>query len=518
MNFLSRLQKQSKVKANSEDRLGLDRVVFRMPGTNVDISVRHLLEGSVGFGSSGSGKSTGWAKHQAMAMLRAGFGFCVLCVKPGERKTWEEYVRRTNRDDDLVIFDKNSPYKFDVLNYEVSRSGDGAGEIINLINLLLGIEQQIQIHKAGSSSNEGEQFWVQSKSRLIEWTITLLKLAGFAVTVGNMRKLVSSCFNENDAERFFKLQAGLSNPDLDREAKLKIFSEYKSFVESSFFLTVYEKANLRPNMDMEELEQMEMASEYWLNDFPRLAPKTRGIILESFQGVLQVFGKGILKEKFSSGLSEELLPENIYKKSKVVIVDFSVKEFKLAGIYAATLYKMAFQSCMERRIAISEETPVPVCLWIDEYHSLCSPLTDSIFQSICRESLVASVYITQNINGLLFAMGSHMPEARAKSLIGNMNLKYFNSNSDFLTNDYASEIIGEHFVDTESVTIRGNERDSYSYNQILRRKVPVGVFTTLKTGGPAWDYTVSCIVFKAGMTWDREGSNYAMVEFDQRAE
>ena len=45
---------------------------------------------------------------------------------------------------------------------------------------------------------------------------------------------------------------------------------------------------------------------------------------------------------------------------------FALKEFGIAGIYAATIYKTTFQAAMERRDVEEETNPRPVGLWIDE--------------------------------------------------------------------------------------------------------------------------------------------------------
>ncbi len=87
-------------------------------------------------------------------MLRAGYGFFVLCAKPSERETWQEYARLTGRTNDLVIFNKNSDYKFNFLEYEMTRRGQGAGEPLNIVNTLMGLNEQAKIYQAGGDGKD----------------------------------------------------------------------------------------------------------------------------------------------------------------------------------------------------------------------------------------------------------------------------------------------------------------------------------------------------------------------------
>src|SRR5579884_970475 len=65
------------------------------------------------FGATGSGKTSGPAKHLAMGYLAADFGGIVLCAKAEERRQWEEWAEAAGRWDratktgDLIIIDKS---------------------------------------------------------------------------------------------------------------------------------------------------------------------------------------------------------------------------------------------------------------------------------------------------------------------------------------------------------------------------------------------------------------------------
>ena len=81
----------------------------------------------------GSGKSL------ARVYLKNGFGGLVLCAKPDEKDTWIRYAQDTGREEDLILFSKDSKYEFNPLDYELTREGKGAGDVFNLSYLFMEI-------------------------------------------------------------------------------------------------------------------------------------------------------------------------------------------------------------------------------------------------------------------------------------------------------------------------------------------------------------------------------------------
>lgn len=71
--------------------------VLRDWGAGQGFRIGDALTGVCCFGATGSGKSSGPAKHLALAYLAACFGFLVLTAKKEERRQWEEWARMTGR-------------------------------------------------------------------------------------------------------------------------------------------------------------------------------------------------------------------------------------------------------------------------------------------------------------------------------------------------------------------------------------------------------------------------------------
>ena len=492
----------------------LDQELYRVPTTDTSISWADSLEGTLITGATGSGKTSAIGKYVGQAMLNKGFGMVIFCAKKEERERWEAYIEDCGRTEDKIVFNKASGLKFNFLKYELDRDGDGSGDVLNALNILMNLNEQSRIYQSGNSGNKDERFWDESLRRLISRTIALLRLAGEEVSIYNMRKIVVNCFRDEDSKRYFNLtKLAFSNEQIDKRVKDQAFQDLTEWKSSNYFVEVIDMIISGPYYGSEETD---VILDYWLKEFANISDKTASIIIESYMGCVEAFiGNGILKDQFSQGLSKELAPESIIKGKKILIIDFPVKEFGLSAIYAATIYKTAFQNACERRNLTDETDPKPIGLFIDEYQSFCNPVSDSLFQATARSSWVACVYITQNINNLFFVMGDSQPQARAYSLLGNLNLKYFANNADITTNEWASNLIGKHWIDVYSSSYNKDSDLTKSKSMQFHYKVTPDHFTTLKTGRKENGHKVQALVFKPGKLWDDKDSNFAIVEFKQ---
>ncbi len=497
----------------------LDKVLYKVPGTDTTITWADSVEGIFITGATGSGKSSGPGKHTAMAMLKADYGFCVLCAKPDERSRWEAMAKAARREKDLVIFNKQSGHQFNFLQYDLERKGEGAGDVFNANNALMNISQlNRQILSSGGSNNE-ESFWDNALRRLIGNTISALILADEKVSIDNIRKMVAYSFKEKEDANLYAhlLRTASTQENIDPAQREEAIEELEEMIASNYFINVIYKIQSAEFAGEEQKYDATLIEDYWFTDFAELSDRTRSNITESLMGVIQPFlSRGILRNQFSSGLDNELLPEKIIEEKKIVIVDFPIKEFGFAGMIASIIYKSIFQGAAERRKVGKEANPKPACLWIDEYQNFCNPQTDAQFQTTARSSWISTVYITQNMNNLYFIMGNSQPQARAKSLVSNLNLKFFASNADFETNQWASDMIGKHFVDLDNLSISKEMELSKTKHQRLMSKITPDHFTTFKTGRKVNNYKVETAVFKAGKTWGKDKANYAIVEFDQK--
>src|ERR1700693_2894522 len=99
--------------------------VIRDWGNGEGFTIADALTGVAVFGATGSGKTSGTGKHLAMGYLNAELGGIVLCAKKDERRQWEQWARETARENDVIVFDASARWRFNFLDWESSRAGEG---------------------------------------------------------------------------------------------------------------------------------------------------------------------------------------------------------------------------------------------------------------------------------------------------------------------------------------------------------------------------------------------------------
>ena len=469
----------------------LDYSLLNFSGNPIDNwTVRDAVRGVQIFGGIGSGKSSGSGKYIAKTFLHHGFGGIVLCAKPDERANWERYAEETGRADDLIIFSKNSPYEFNPLQYEMTREGEGAGEVFNLSNLFMEMYKMGARFSGGGESGENDRFWDGALKRCLNGLIRLIQMADEELSIANMRKLLTD------------------SPDI---ADVNAMQEMKdediaAWTESNYCLRCLQQAG-ESVIDDETTERYNDVSDYFLHQLSRMNERTKAIIVESFLGLAEAFSDGILKKHFAGGTN--ITPE-LTHEGKIIILDFPVKEFLASGVYAQGIFKLLWQQATERRDV--NKYPLPVFLWADESQLFISDY-DQIFQTTARSSKACTIYISQNISNYYAAIGGKNAEARVNSLLGNLSTKIFHSNNDHVTNKWAAETIGQAFKNISSMST--GEKQSSSLSQHYHWQIEPREFTQLKNGGEVNDYKVEGIITIAGRTWS-DGNNYGKNIFDQR--
>ncbi|CAM1360736.1 conserved hypothetical protein [Tenacibaculum litopenaei] len=334
---------QSKAKSHEDI---LDTTLYTLPKTKDPITWADSLEGVLITGSTGSGKTSGAGKHIAKAILKNKFGMCILCSKKNERENWIKLIEKhaPERMKDVVVFNKDSGLHFNFLEYEMTRTGEGSGEVLNAIEALIGLNDLNRVYLSGGASGKDERFWDLSLRRLISRSISTLRKTGEEISIVNMRRLVTDSFKANEADHYQTLEHQSMNENIDPAKRQKTIEELDNWVASNYFLRVLLSISA---LDEDEIH---LLMNYWLREFPKIGEHASSIIIVSFMGIVEPFlNNGILKDHFSFGLSEELTPENSYQKNSIIIIDFPVKEFGIAAIYAAMIYKTTFQAAMERR-------------------------------------------------------------------------------------------------------------------------------------------------------------------------
>ena len=463
------------------------------------LTIGRAFEGIAIFGAIGSGKSTASGRAIAHSFLLAGFGLLVLCAKSEEADVWEKYCRDTGRLQDFVRFRADGAFRFDPLNHELIRKGEGAGHtenIVGLLSTLLEIADRNTGQGGGGRDDEG--YWKRSLRQLLRNVVDLIVLAKGRVTVTDLYRIVVTAPTSLDQVRS---------------------AEWR---QRSFCFQCIAEADKRSKTARQQ-HDFEIVADYFMLEFPGLSDKTRSVIVSTFTSMVDVLNRGLLRELFCNGTN--ISPEAT-EEGKIIVVDIPVKEYGDVGLFAATLWKHAWEKSIERRNVAT--SPRPVALWCDEAHTFLTSY-DMQFQTTCRAARAATVLISQNLSNY-YAMlgGSDKGNAVADSLLGNLNLKIFHANGDHVTGEWMANMIGRSRQLVASSTVSyeasdplsnslgiGTSHTSAGVSEVFELEVPSSACAGFRTGGPANRWLVDALVFANGSCFHATGRPYLFCTFSQ---
>jgi hypothetical protein len=453
-------------------------------------------------GATGSGKSSGSGQAFALAYLAAGFGGLVLTAK-AERSLWEGYCRSTGRLKDLRVFSPQTDFRFNFLDYELSRPGAGAGHTSNLVQLFGQILQIATRGTGGGGGREDEGYWRRACDQLLRNAIDLLVMAQGRLSVPDLYRIIVS--------------APMSLAQVGSEG----------WRRSSFCFECLSIADEKSKARRQAMD-FEIVAAYFTLEFPALSEKTRSVVVSTFTSMIDVIQRGVLADLFCG--ETNLMPDSI-AEGAVVLLDLPVKEFAEVGQFAQVIWKICFQRAMERRDIAANGRPV--FLWADEAQFFVTSPFDMQFQTTCRSSRVATVLLTQNVSNFYAAFGhGDAGKSEADSLFANLNTKIFHANGDPITNEWGASLIGRtrQFLSNASSSSQPGDWLSELTGMHPTPQATAGVtehidfevepqqFTSLRRGGRANRFEVDSIVFQGGRRFHQTGRTWLPVTFSQRAQ
>lgn len=473
----------SDTEAQKRSPYHLDTPLLNFSPTDA-FTIRDACEGVHITGSIGSGKSSGSGETIAKSYLRAGFGGLVMCAKPEERSLWERYAEQTGRADDLVIFSADSEWRFNYLNYELTRSGRGGGQTESVVNLFTRIAEIVEGKQEVAG---GDQFWERAMKELVRNAVDLLSLGKGSITLEDIVKVTA------DAP-----QSPQQLADKDWRA-------------SSYCVECVTAAEGR-QLTARERHDLEASVRYFFKTFATLGDRTRSSIVSVFTSIADILQHGIIWELFCTDTN--IVPEITYKDGAIIVLDFPIQEYQEQGRIIQGIWKYMFQRAILRRDA--KEYPRPVFLWADESQNFVSSY-DFLYQAVARSARACTVYLTQSISNYYSVLGEAAHD-EAHALLGNFNTKIFHAGSDHPTNQYAADIIGQGWMTVynfgANLTDDGQSH-SGGGSQAVNYKVLPSAFTTLRKGGEPNNREVEAIVFQGGRVWNQSKETYLKVVFKQ---
>jgi type IV secretory pathway TraG/TraD family ATPase VirD4 len=457
-------------------------------------TIRDAVEGALIIGSTGSGKSSGPGSFIAKSMLAAGFGGLVLIAKKDEIATWHSYCRATGRLGDLLVFGSGEPLRFDPLDFEMRRAGEGAGQVENLVNLLSTLMEVSDRGTSGGGGREDDGYWKKASRQMTRNMVELLALAKGSVTVPDLYRVAVTA---------------PSSPDHIKSEQWRA----RCLAEAD-----------RKEKSPEQRRDFEIVTDYFCLEWPALAEKTRSIILSTFTSLIDVMNRGLLRSLYCSGTN---VTPQVVEEGKIILVALPVKEFGDVGQIAQVLWKYAFQRSIERRdVGVNAR---PVFLFADEAQSFVTSY-DAQFQATSRAARVATVLLTQNVSNFEAALGgSEKGRAETAALFANLNTKLLLCNGDPVTNEWGAKLVGrslQTFVNSNNsyqsrdwlATALGMGQPSQSsagVTEAYEFELQPRAFSFLRTGGPDNGMLVDAVLFQNGRRFKATGKNWMHVTFQQ---
>ncbi|MCE9592334.1 MAG: TraM recognition domain-containing protein [Planctomycetes bacterium] len=498
MPWIPWLKQEAKVKgSHAVDPWSLSTPLLQWSETDA-WTIGHAVEGLLVTGASGSGKTSTSGTRCARSFLEAGFGGLVLTAKQDEVQLWIEHCRATGRENDLILFSPEGPWCFNPLDFELNRKGAGAGHTENLVNLFTTMLEIADRTGSNGGGREDESYWRKAARQLVRNFCDLLILATGHVSIPDLYRAIIS-----------------SATSLDQAAS-------EGWKRNSYCFKLLVDADAAAKSSIRR-EDFKLVADYILLEYPGLSDKTRSVIVSSFTSCIDVMNRGVLRQLFCGRTNFSL---NDSEQGKVIVVALPVKEFGEVGVIANVLMKYCWQLAVERRDV--KQNPRPVFLYADEAQFFFYD-RDFLFQSTCRSSRVATVYLTQNLSNVLEAMGGEGSRAKADSLLGNLACKVFHANADPVTNEWAASIIGkkrqffmnanhghqsEDWLDS-AMGLSHSRNVNAGVSEQMDYEVQPSAFHRLRTGGPANDRLVDAIVFQNGRVFGQTGRSWLPVTFRQ---
>jgi len=449
--------------------------------------VKDLLKSVSIMGATGSGKTSGSGLHFARAIIKhPNSGGLILASKPEELGFFRKIFAHAGRSGDLLVFGPEEPLRFNFLD---SLGGDAR----NITHGLLTIAESLN---GGESKGGGDDglFWKQQAERTLYNAIEILRQAYGRVTAPEILRFV--------------------NTAATHPAQLKADDWIAGFHSQTFAL-----AHKGEKTAVERFDR-ELATEFWLGEWPAMPEKLRGSVIAYVMGILHVFNSGIVRDLVSTDTS---VSPAVMDQGKWVLVNMPVMELGESARFILAGWKYLTQRHVLKRHAKPGD-PFTV-IWADEAQT-CVNSFDASYLAMCRSHLGCMVYLTQSLHSYYHALPGQAGRHAADALLTNFHIKVFHAIGDDQTAQYAASLVGKKLqsfiggsmppADTIYDEIMGNSKFNGSFSQHFEQSLQNSAFMSgLRTGGQANGLKVDGIVVRCGEPFST-GNNWQWVEFSQR--
>ena len=404
---------------------------------------------------------------------------------------WQNTFADSRQSHRLLVFDADkSPLRFNFLE-EAGRHGGDTREITKCITT---IGESL---RGGERGNGGENaaFFVTQQERMIHHAVEILKTARGTVTSADLHQFISSAAHNGQQ---------LADPTWRKGFHSKC-------IETAF----------KSEKSSQGAHDLQQAVDYYLQEYPGMADRTRSSILAGVFGTLFVFNNGMVHERVSTASNFSF--EDMRRKRQWLLVNVAPSVYGDSGAFIGAGFKYLMQRFV-LRTAAKRGDPIHVT-WCDEAQSWSNQF-DADYIAQCRSHRGCMIYLTQSLQSFKTAMKSDNAEQQTLSLLGNFGHRIVHALGDVETAEWASKALGmkleSHIGGStqpcESVydELFGNTQSTSSFSTQYEPVLQPGVFMNgLRSGGPANRFMCDAIVIRPGMPFST-GENWLRVAFSQR--
>jgi type IV secretory pathway TraG/TraD family ATPase VirD4 len=465
----------------------------------VPYTIGDSFEHTMVLGGTGSGKTSAVIPaFERPMLLKGGYGGLICTVKEDDARNFMALAHQTGRLGDVLHIRPGGPYRFNFLNYSLSREGAGAGIVDNAVSVFM------ECIEARASRRESDSYWTEGVRRLLRHSMETLRAAALNVTVTALKALIDGMPLWNEAGR------------------------KAEFPEDSFLAECLGRA------DAGRTETLHLHN-YWLREMGRKGSERQVAgVISTFLNMADPFLSGPVAELFASDEPSNYGP-HLARKGALILLDLPVSEWGDTGRTAQILMKKLFIDELLRRQGLPPGE-VPCFMLCDEYQMLATP-SDAKLMQAGRSSCVAAVCATQNLNNLYAAFDPAKGQHQAHAMLGNFSTLIGCRNHDKTTNEWFADTISKGVVRRQNASTSegesvqnganlgwnsggsGSQQGSSSsygrssglsrsngtsytqaggWSETVEHLVMPQLFTMLASGGPQNHYQVQAVLFKAG--------------------
>jgi hypothetical protein len=453
-----------KKKGNVRVRDPMDKPIWSAGGVTL-LTERTLCQGVLVTGQTGSGKSSGVIHNLLKAIMRAGYGCCLIAPKPGDCDDYLRIAKQCGRED-TVVLNRGGKHKLSLFD-TLLRVDESPATLAQLGQASLEVLSEVISRKDGHSG-EDATFWQGSFQNHGRCFIGVFCLASVMPTPKRLMKL------QNSVPRSVK---ELNSPEF----------------KDSFCARLLERA--RSNAKGRWEEDFETYYDYLTSTLPRLGEKTRSVVEMMMSNCLSPLLSGAGADVLASTPTFDL--GELVSNNGILICDFPLAQFQQVGQAIGASCKYLVQLEIMRR-----NGGKPFVIVVDESAQYLSSF-DSEYVSVSRSFKGPMVICLQGVEQL--ARGDD--NTKMDILSGNLATKLFCLPTP-RTADFASKLIGRHrdfFVggSTQSGGYEGpfdygSSNATGSFNEQLTEIIRPEELYTLRTGGAVNDNLVDALLIQSG--------------------